>query len=234
MVMHWLAALLLTAAPDVTGRWEGGGVTLVLERNGTGSISDGPQVPPEALTWRLSGVVLAMTQNGDTIPYQVKLGAGSMTLTSVVLEGPLTLRRVGGAATATPAATPAPAARPQGPPVQAATCEGACRHYVGCAGLGPDALNACAAQCYAWAVTPPQLEAYVRLDCPSAVAVIVAAVQQAQQQNQPRKRNTSASCKGCVRDGNDCVWISQSNWGTGPNSPYSGAVSSCDPSCCAR
>jgi hypothetical protein len=35
-----------------------------------------------------------------------------------------------------------------------------------------------------------------------------------------------------VRDGNSCVWISQSNWGTGNNSPYSGAVSSCDADCC--
>ncbi len=42
----------------------------------------------------------------------------------------------------------------------------------------------------------------------------------------------SAECQGCVRDGDDCVWISQGNWGQGPNSPYSGAVTSCDPSCC--
>ena len=40
------------------------------------------------------------------------------------------------------------------------------------------------------------------------------------------------SCSGCVRDGNDCVWISQGNWGTGANSPYSGAVSSCATACC--
>ncbi|MBL8921365.1 MAG: hypothetical protein JNJ54_21070 [Myxococcaceae bacterium] len=42
----------------------------------------------------------------------------------------------------------------------------------------------------------------------------------------------SAECQGCVRDGDDCVWVSQGNWGSGPNNPYSGAVSSCDPACC--
>lgn len=39
----------------------------------------------------------------------------------------------------------------------------------------------------------------------------------------------SSECQGCVRDGDDCVWISQSNWGKGA---YSGAVTSCDPKCC--
>ncbi len=39
-------------------------------------------------------------------------------------------------------------------------------------------------------------------------------------------------CNGCVRDGNDCVWISQGDWGTGPNSPYSGAVITCNAGCC--
>lgn len=235
-----MVALLLAAAPDLSGRWEGGGFTLVLAANGSGTISDGPQVPAEPLTWKLAGNVLAMTQGGDTIAYQVsRLEKDSMTLSSVVLDAPITLRRVGAAGKTAPLTRSQPTGQaPAAPatPLEPGSCAGACRHYATCAKLGTDAVNLCTVQCFSSGATPMQLETYVRLDCDRAIAVMVAAQLQAlqalQQQNQGGQRNTSAQCKGCVRDGNDCVWISQSNWGTGNNSPYSGAVSSCDPSCC--
>jgi hypothetical protein len=239
-----LVLALLAAGPDLSGRWEGGGITLVLAANGSGTISDGPQVPPEALTWRLAGNVLAMTQGGDTIPYQVsRLERDSMTLSSVVLDAPITLRRVGAAAKGAPQ-TSRPQILPSQPqtpaaPLESGSCAGACRHYATCAKLGLDVVNVCTVQCFSSGATPMQLETYVRLDCDRAIMVMVAAqlqalqaTQQQAQGNRGGQRNTSAQCKGCVRDGNDCVWISQSNWGTGNNSPYSGAVSSCDPSCC--
>ncbi len=231
-------AVALTAAPNLAGRWEGQGFTLVLGGRGSGTISDGPMVPPEPITWRVSGNTLLITQDGDTIPYAMRLEKDSITLSSSVLERPVTLRRAGSASASQappPESTRAPhgGQETQGPPE--GTCESACAHYVACAKQGQDVQNACLFQCAASGANPYQLAVYVQLDCQRAVAVVLAAQLQAlkaAQGNQGQGRNRSSQCAGCVRDGNQCVWISQSNWGTGPNSPYSGAVSSCDPSCC--
>ena len=40
----------------------------------------------------------------------------------------------------------------------------------------------------------------------------------------------SSECNGCVRDGGECNWYSQGNWGSA--GAYSGAVITCDQSCC--
>jgi hypothetical protein len=234
-------ALTLAAAPNLVGTWQGNGVTLVLDANGTGSISDGPSVPPEPLKWKVSGTNLMVTQDGDTIPYAMKLGKDSMTLTSVVLDAPLTLKRGQGGAKAAEPVTPttpvtgtAPAAFVPG------TCESACKHYLTCAKLkGEEQMALCQYNCFASGANPVQLGVYNQLDCKRAIFIVVAAQLQALQQAQGGNSGGSSGnagkgsrCAGCVRDGSDCVWVSQSNWGTGNNSPYSGAVSSCDADCC--
>lgn len=236
-------ALTLSAAPTVAGRWEGSGFVLVLDASGSGTMSDGPMVPPEPLTWKVSGTNLMLTQDGDTIPYAMKLGKDTMTLSSVVLEQPLTLRRTGAAGKGAPAPEPAAQKGKKGAPKEAegpppGSCEAACQHYLACAKLqGQDQLNLCVLNCYASGANPYQLATYLQLDCQRAVMIVVAAQLQALQAaqgggNRGGGNNKGSRCAGCVRDGNDCVWISQSNWGTGTNSPYSGAVSSCDADCC--
>ncbi len=239
-------ALLTAAAPNLPGRWEGNGITLVLEASGAGTISDGPMVPPEPLKWKLAGNALMITQDGDTIAYTMSaVGKDSMTLASVVLDAPITLKR-SGAKGATAAPTEPAAVTPKGKPAEAApqfvpgTCESACKHYLSCAKLqGQQNTNTCLLGCYASGANAYQLGVYNLLDCQRAVMIIVAAQLQAIQQAQGGNTNRGGGgnqkgsrCAGCVRDGNDCVWISQSNWGTGNNSPYSGAVSSCDADCC--
>jgi len=241
-------AVTLSAAPNLAGRWEGNGFTLVLEGSGAGTISDGPMVPPEAIKWKVQGGNLMITQEGDTIAYAMKLANDTMTLSSVVLDSPITLKRGGKGATA---AAPDPATpkgkkgqpapqQPQqaeGPPP--GTCEAACKHYLTCAKLqGEDQMGLCVLNCYASGANPYQLATYLQLDCQRAIMIVVAAQLQALQAAQGggnrggSGNNKGSRCAGCVRDGNECVWISQSNWGTGTNSPYSGAVSSCDADCC--
>jgi hypothetical protein len=95
----------------------------------------------------------------------------------------------------------------------------------------------CQYNCFASGANAYQLGVYNQLDCKRAIFIVVAAQLQALQKMQSGNGNGGGNakgsrCSGCVRDGNDCVWISQSNWGTGNNSPYSGAVSSCDADCC--
>lgn len=239
-------AVALAAAPNLAGKWQGGGVTLVLEASGSGTISDGPMVPPEPLRWKVSGSNLLLTQDGDTIPYAMKLAGETMTLTSEVLDGPLTLKRGGGGGGQV-AEAPQPTGKkgkqqPTGEAPQATfkpgTCETACNHYLACAKLGADQLPACVYNCYASGANSYQLGVYNQLDCQRAVMIVVAAQLQAIQAQQQGNRgngggnNKGSRCAGCVRDGNECIWLSQSNWGTGNNSPYSGAAASCDADCC--
>jgi hypothetical protein len=109
------------------------------------------------------------------------------------------------------------------PQEQAATCDGACSHYLQCKGVNdPNVFQMCVGECQRLQVTPDQLAQYQQTDCTSAIQI----VEGSQNRQQPQ---AGTDCQGCVRDGNSCVWISQSNWGRGP---YSGAVSSCASSCC--
>ena len=238
-------SLALAAGPNLVGTWSGSGFTLVLEASGSGTISDGPMVPPEAVKWKVSGSNLMLTQDGDTIPYAMQLSGDSLTLNSEVLDAPITLKR-GGSKGAPVAATPAPPTTPaaKGKPAKTeefkfGTCETACEHYLTCAKLrGADQVNACLYGCVASGANPYQLGVYNQLDCQRAVMIVVAAQLQAIQQaqgggNRGGGGNAKGSrCAGCVRDGNECIWLSQSNWGTGNNSPYSGAAASCDSDCC--
>jgi hypothetical protein len=241
-------AVSLAAAPNLVGTWSGSGFTIVLEAGGAGTISDGPMVPPEPVKWKVSGSNLMLTQDGDTIPYAMQLAGDTLTLSSVVLDAPITLKR-GAAGKGAPAAAPAPVEPPPAatkgkpaktPEFKLGTCETACDHYLSCAKLrGDDQRNVCLYGCVASGANPYQLGVYNQLDCQRAVMIVLAAQLQAIQQAQGGNGNgggggngKGSRCAGCVRDGNECIWLSQSNWGTGPNSPYSGAAASCDADCC--
>lgn len=232
-----VALLIAAAPPNVVGKWQGDGFVIVLEANGTGAMSDGPGVPLEPFKWKLSGNNLMITQDGETLPWAMKLnGKDSMTLSSEELDAPITVKRGGSAKTTEPVATgtvPKENAIPMG------TCESACKHYLGCAKLkGDDQMALCQYNCFASGANPYQLGVYNQLDCKRAIFIVVAAQLQAlaamQQQSGGNSggNNKGSRCSGCVRDGSSCVWISQGNWGSGPNNPYSGAVSSCDSDCC--
>ncbi|MFO0595940.1 MAG: hypothetical protein U0228_11560 [Myxococcaceae bacterium] len=222
--------LCLAAGPDLAGKWEGNGFTLVLEANGSGTMSDGPMSPPEPIKWKLGKGALLITEEGETTSYAMSnVTADSFTLKNEILDGPITLKKAGkGGAVAK--AAPAQ-------PFVPGTCQTACAHYLECSNLkGAANTNACVMNCVASGANAYQLGVYNQLDCKRAIMIVVAAqlqaIQQAQNGNNAGSQGKGSRCAGCVRDGNECVWISQSNWGTGNNSPYSGAVSSCDADCC--
>ncbi|MBL8910436.1 MAG: hypothetical protein JNM17_07005 [Archangium sp.] len=238
MLNATVVALLVAAAPNLVGKWQGDGFVIVLEANGTGTMSDGPGVPPEPLKWKVSGNNLLITQDGETVPWAMKLnGKDSMTLSGEDLDEPITVKR-GGANAKTEVAAVAPQ-QPNPNAMPMGTCESACKHYLGCAKLkGDDQMALCQYNCFASGANPYQLGVYNQLDCKRAISIVVAAQLQAlaamSQANNAGSSggNKGSRCNGCVRDGSSCVWISQGNWGSGPNNPYSGAVSSCDADCC--
>jgi len=220
-----LIAVALAADPPLAGKWEGGLFIITLEANGTGTMSDGPGVPPEAIKWKATDKTLAITQDGETTTYKLKLGKDQITLSGGDIDEPVTLTRKGAKAAA---ATKAPPLSAKG------TCEGACNYYLQCGGFGPAYKQPCLAECAGSGLTPYQLAVFQTLDCREAIAVVAAAEIAAWQQqlaaaSQQAQKNNSSECNGCKRWGDDCMWASESNWGKGP---YSGAVSSCDPSCC--
>jgi hypothetical protein len=118
----------------------------------------------------------------------------------------------------------------QQPQAVAGDCGGACTHYLSCKGMADAATHeACVLECGRMGYDGQALAEYQLTDCATAISLV-------EQQGGPTGgggggagASQSGECQGCVRDGNECVWISQSNWGKGP---YSGAVSSCSPHCC--
>jgi hypothetical protein len=233
-MLSLLLAVSLAAAPELAGKWEGGGgFTLVLDANGTGTLVDGPMSPPSPIKWKLGKNALLLTEDGETTSYALSnVSKDAITLTNEVLDGPLTLKRSGASGKGKEATAQSPE-RPFVP----GTCQTACQHYLSCANLkGQANTNLCLANCAASGANAYQLGVYNQLDCNRAVMIIVAAqlqaIQQAQGGNNAGAAGKGSRCAGCVRDGSSCVWISQSNWGSGNNSPYSGAVSSCDADCC--
>jgi len=90
-------------------------------------------------------------------------------------------------------------------------------------------MNACIQQCVKMRYSAADLASYQQTDCATAISIVEGTG--TQQQSSGSK---SSECQGCVWDGSSCVWISQGNWGSGPNNPYSGAVSSCNSYCCGH
>lgn len=233
-------ALCLTAAPNpLVGRWDNGaGFVLVLAGDGTGTLADSAASPPEAIRWKASANRLAISQDGETVTYALGLDHDVLSLSGGDLDQPVRLRRAG--ATQATTAAPPPTAPRQLPPTASATCPQACQYFLTCAAqLGavstanPQVQLQCLRECQGSGMTPYQLAVFVNLSCQQAVAFVVAAEQAAQGQQQQRAQRKGGACQGCVRWGNDCMWSSQSDWGPGHyGNNYSGAVSSCDPSCC--
>ncbi len=225
-------ALVLSGAPKsdpkLVGTWLAGTAPFAtFNANGTGQMDDG------AIKWTADGHTLSVTDDeGTTDRVSYQLSGDSLT---VSMGGvPMTLTRAGKGAAGGPKgklAAKLAKADPAGEaPAAPGTCLAACAHFATCAGQ-PDAAGPCLVNCQAKNPDPQQLAVYTTLDCQQAIAVVAQQLQQAQG-GARRARNTSSQCAGCVRDGNNCVWISQGNWGSGYANPYSGAVSSCDPSCC--
>jgi hypothetical protein len=251
MLTSIAVALLFTAVPKsdstLVGTWLAGGAPFVtFNANGTGQMDDG------AIKWTAAGGVISVTDNEgatDQVSYQlagdqltISMGGVPMTLTragkgvAVGKKGKLAQKmnqkpQVSEADADAEAMAEAQEYLRKNPPAPPpGTCEAACVHFAECA-QRPDIAGPCVGNCMATGATPQQLAAYSALDCQQALQVVAQMVQQGQNQQKKRKNNSS-QCAGCVRDGNDCVWISQGNWGSGYANPYSGAVSSCDRSCC--
>ena len=104
-----------------------------------------------------------------------------------------------------------------------ATCDDACAHYLGCKGAD-DATNRqqCNSDCAGMGLSSDQLLQFTQSDCASAIATVEGTGGQSQ-------GGGGSDCNGCTWDGSSCIWLSQSNWGSGA---YSGAYTSCDAKCC--
>lgn len=122
----------------------------------------------------------------------------------------------------------------EAPPSESNGCNASCAHYLQCKNLTDrGSYDACVMQCARMHYSETNLASYAQTDCATAITIVEGSPQQ-QQQQQRAPQQKSSECNGCVWDGSSCVWVSQSNWGTGPNSPYSGAVSSCNAYCCGH
>lgn len=227
------------AGNPLAGRWEGSAFTLVLEADGRGSITVAG-TPADPLTWRSAGNTLSFMQDGETTTYTYSQRGESMTLSGGDLEMALTFQRTGGATSGKKGifggkdqpANPQPAAKQ---PKITGTCQGACEHMLTCAGQGsPIEIAQCVMNCSRGTPDAQKLAGVEAMTCEQTNAMLLQAAQAAQQQQQQRGRGGSGrkECQGCVRDGNNCVWLSQGNWGSGYANPYSGAAADCDPSCC--
>lgn len=254
-----LTAAPPSAPSPLVGRWEGNPFTFSFEANGAGSFGVASE-PPESFTWKVQGAKLLVSSEGETTTYDFAVSGDALTLSGGDLPGALRLTRAAkGAAAAgkkgligkkleevqAPAAPAGPAfpmagaqapagkaTAPAAAPKVTGTCQGACTHTLQCVGqLTPNELQACVVNCSQGVPDPQRLAATELMSCDQVAAMLMQAAA-AQRGGGRGGGNGRKECQGCVRDGNDCVWISQSDWGHGPNSPYSGAVSSCDPSCC--
>jgi hypothetical protein len=229
-------------APPAAGQWEGDGFVLHLAPDGSGTLADSPMSSPEAIRWKATANSnsLVIIQDGEAVTYGMRLSGDVMALSGGDLDAPVRLRRAGASAAGAPRRQVEPS-RPAAAqaPVQPPTCPGACTHFLRCAqklgaaNVGPQAQATCLAACQQSAMSQAELAVFNQLTCEQAVLVVLAAAQQEQGQSAAGQQRGSGACRGCVRWGDDCMWASQSDWGPGHSgNSYSGAVSSCDPSCC--
>jgi hypothetical protein len=241
-----LAALLLLspafagepAKPfSLNGTWSGGGFVIVLQAGGNGTIQDSPQSPAEPMRWKAAAGKLTLTQDGEPVAYDYRVQGGALKLSGGDLDQPVSLTRgaqppAAAAGRTAPDAKPAPAAAAPKP----GDCAHACLHYLVCSGQATYENQAeCVAECRTVGYEAPFLGWFESTDCPTAIAVInyLDSVKRGMSGgggNNGGGDARSSQCNGCVRDGGECNWYSQSNWGS--SGAYSGAVITCDQSCC--
>jgi hypothetical protein len=109
------------------------------------------------------------------------------------------------------------------------SCDAACGHYLQCKDMDNTQNRAtCTKNCEGMNLSQADLASYMQTECATAITMVEGNGQQGGGSSSGGSK--SSACDGCVRDGNECVWISQGNWGS--QNAYSGAVSTCDSSCC--
>ncbi|MBI5545026.1 MAG: hypothetical protein HY901_14135 [Deltaproteobacteria bacterium] len=230
-------ALLLAAAPakapNLAGTWRGGGFEIVLKADGSGTIKDSEYSPAEPLKWKASANALTITEEDEPVAYSFKQDGDRLHLSGGDLDEPVDLVRGAASAKASskvdPQAAPGSAAKHVGP----GSCDGACRHYLKCA--GQPALQAqCVLACYSEGYGADFMGWFQSLDCVAAITVIAMLEAQSRglQGGGGGGASQSKECEGCRWDGSSCAWYSQGNWGS--NVAYSGAVITCNSSCCGR
>jgi hypothetical protein len=116
------------------------------------------------------------------------------------------------------------------------TCEAACDHYLECKGAAMNTAQnkaTCTTNCKGLGLKSSDLASFVQSDCATAIQMVDGNA--GQQQGSSSSGGSSSGggrpseCNGCVKDGDSCIWLSQSNWGQGA---YSGAAASCESYCC--
>jgi hypothetical protein len=230
---------LAAGAAELAGKWSGDGFVLELRADGGGTIADSAFSPPEPMRWKVQGAELVLTQDDEPVRYGFRLQGQSLRLTGGDLDEPVTLTRSGAAPAAkTETKGKKPAGEKPAQAARAGSCEAACRHFLKCANaVDPQLQTACVVSCAVQGYDAAFLGWFQGLDCPSAVAVIALLDAQSRGLQQGgggqaggQGGGRSKDCEGCVWDGSECAWYSQGNWGS--NVAYSGAVISCDRSCC--
>lgn len=113
----------------------------------------------------------------------------------------------------------------------AATCDGACEHYLACKGTdSPANRQACVDSCGKMGLSSEQLSSFVQSDCASAVAAVegngtMGAADGAGSGGNGGPtggQSGGADCYGCTWDGSSCIYLT----GSGGN------YFNCDAKCC--
>ena len=115
----------------------------------------------------------------------------------------------------------------------AATCDGACEHYLTCKGVdSPANRQTCVGECGKMNLTQDQLSSFVQSDCQAAVAAVDGNGTMAGAGASGGSTggtggtgggSTSApDCRGCTWDGSSCIYLT----GSGGN------YFNCDAKCC--
>jgi hypothetical protein len=122
---------------------------------------------------------------------------------------------------------PPPAPAPTSNDASAGTCDNACQHYLACKGVNdPTTHNQCVNKCVQAGYKTEVLANFIKTDCASAIFIVEG---QGNTGGGTGGATTAKECQGCVWDGSSCIWMSSSNWGSGP---YSGAWTACNAACC--
>jgi len=211
---------------------------LKLNPDGGGSLAEVAGLPGDPIHYRVAGAQLLLEQDGEWVPFDFSLSGDVLRLSGGDLDEPLSLRRRGRGAGPNSAGNGIRAGKagaPSGgtPPARtrAGDCSRTCQHIVACAQAGAADAARCLNDCRNASYAPEFLLMVEQADCLTTLAIVQALSGGQATEGGEGLPSRSADCNGCVWDGDTCAWYSQSNWGHGA---YSGAVATCDNSCCGR